>query len=271
MPADCAMSDVQVIIWDIMKDVKVILEKNNIKYFMLCGTLLGAVRHKGFIPWDDDIDIGIPREQYEWVLQNIEKYLPDHLELKTFKNDPEYHYCFARVCDKRHTVKRTGSEEERTEEIWIDIFPLDGVPNNTIVRQFHKVRLIINRGLYHMSCFEKINLKRPGRPFYQRAIIKFVQVTGFGRGGNTQERLIKLDNMLKKYPYEKSKYIVDFMGQYMFKAMFPKELYDQGKMYTFEDAQMMGPVDYDTVLKKIYGEYMVIPKNKNTHASEFIG
>ena len=70
-------SKVQDIIWNIMKELNTYFEKEHIEYYMLGGTLLGAVRHQGFIPWDDDIDIGIPREQYEKVLNEISKFLPE--------------------------------------------------------------------------------------------------------------------------------------------------------------------------------------------------
>ena len=136
------LSDVQVIIWDIMKYLKDYLEKNNITYYMLGGTLLGAIRHQGFIPWDDDIDIGIPRGEYEKFINEISKKLPEHLELHTYKNNKNHHYYFSRIVDNRHTLKRTGSLVDRNEELWIDVFPLDGMPNNFIIRKIHMLKLL---------------------------------------------------------------------------------------------------------------------------------
>lgn len=265
-------SEVQNIIWDIMKELKDYLEENDIEYYMLGGTLLGAVRHNGFIPWDDDIDIGIPREQYERFLKDISKKLPPHLKLHTFWNEKSHHYYFSRVVDTRYMLKRMGSEVERNEEVWIDIFPLDGMPNNFLIRKIHMVRLLVTRAMYHISCFERVNLKRPNRPLSERIVIKFVQVTGFGRNGNMREWLKKLDDLLKKYPYEGSDWVVNFMGQYKFKEMFPKTYYGKGKLYTFEDAQLMGPENADAVLTQMYGDYMTPPKDqdKNAHAAEMV-
>ena len=264
-------SKVQNIIWNIMKYVKKYLEDNNITYYMLGGTLLGAVRHKGFIPWDDDIDIGIPRNEYEKMLNEVSDKLPKHLKLFTYKNEKSHHYYFSRIVDTRYSLKRKGSIEERNENVWVDIFPLDGMPNNWIARKIHMFRLLVTRAMYHISCFEKVNLKRPNRPLPEKIIIKFVKITGFGRNTDTRKWLDKIDKLLKKYPIEKSNWIVNFMGQYKFKEMFPKSYYGEGKFYKFEDDELFGPEDANAVLTQQYGDYMTPPKDqdKNAHAAEF--
>lgn len=265
------LSKVQCMILDIFDPVYHYLVENDIDYYMLGGTLLGAVRHKGFIPWDDDMDIGIPRPKYERFLAEIQDNLPEYLKLETYKNTATHHYYFARIIDTRHSLKRLGSLEERTENLWVDIFPLDGMPNSYLSRKIHMFRLLAARALYHISCFEKVNLKRPNRPLTERIIIRFVMLTGFGRKADTRKKLEKIDKLLKKYPLEKSDYIVNFMGQYKFKEMFPKKWYGNGKLYPFEDYMLQGPEDYDAVLSQQYGDYMTPPKDadKNAHAAEF--
>ncbi len=264
------LSNVQTMILDEFAYIYKYLQEKNMPYYMLGGTLLGAVRHKGFIPWDDDIDIGIPRTQYEQFLAEIQDYLPEHLKLATYRVSSEHHYYFSRIIDTRHSIKRMGSIEERNENVWVDIFPLDGMPNNFFVRKFHMFRILVARAAYHMSCFEKVNLKRPNRPLSERIIIKFVQVTGFGRKADTRKKLDKLDKLVKKYPYETSNYVSNTMGQYKFREMFPKSWYGNGKLYDFEEYKLMGPEDYDRVLTQMYGDYMTPPKDadKNAHAAE---
>ncbi len=263
------LSDVQNVILNIMKEIKNFLDENAIEYYMLGGTLLGAVRHKGFIPWDDDIDIGIPRNQYSLFLENIEKKLPEYLKVNTFKNSKNHHYYFSRIVDTRYYVKRTGSEVERYENVWVDIFPLDGMPNNFIIREIHKIRLLFIRVMYHLAVFDKVNLKRPNRPLSERIVIKFVQLTGFGRNGDMYKWLERLDKALAKYPYEESDWVINFIGQYKFKEMFHKKYYGNGKLYQFEDLFLRGPENADHVLTQMYGDYMKPPKDedKNVHAS----
>ena len=264
------LSPVQTIIWDIMNEINPYLEQNHIPYFMLGGTLLGAVRHQGFIPWDDDIDIGIPRRYYERFLREIGACLPAYLKLRTFRDQSSHHYYFARVVDTRHKMRRTGSEVTREEEVWVDVFPLDGMPRNPVMRRIHMFRLLKTRMLYHIASFDKINLKRPGRPLSERIVIRFVELTGFGRRINGRKQLEKLDRLLKKYPFEKSSWVINCMGQYKFKEMFPRWYYGKGRQYPFEDTTLPGPVQADKVLRQMYGDYMKEPENKNAHAATFI-
>jgi len=265
-----ARSRVQDIIWDIMGEIRKYLDAHQMEYYMLGGTLLGAVRHRGFIPWDDDMDIGIPRSQYERFLREIGEALPEHLRLHTYWDDSSHHYYFSRIVDTRYALRRMGSEVERDEEVWVDIFPLDGMPNDPLIRRVHMLRLLYNRAMYHIATFDKVNLKRPNRPFSERAVIRFVQLTGFGRNADAKKYLDKIDKLLKKYPPETSGWIVNFMGQYKFREMFPKSWYGGGRLYDFEDTQLMGPEKADLVLTKQYGDYMTPPKDadKNAHAAE---
>lgn len=263
------LSEVQAMILDIFDPVYRFLKERNLTHYMLGGTLLGAIRHKGFIPWDDDMDLGLPRKDYDYFLAHIQEALPEHLRLETYENTPGHHYYFSRIVDTRHAMRRLGSLEERSENVWIDIFPLDGMPNNPLTRRIHMARLLVTRALYHISCFEKVNLKRPNRPLSERIVIRFVEITGFGRRSDTGKKLNQLDRLLRKYPLEESNYICNFMGQYKFREMFPKRWYGKGTLYPFEQYMLMGPDDYDAVLSQMYGDYMTVPKDadKNAHAA----
>ncbi len=264
------LSRVQSIIWDIMKELLPIIESGGYKYYMLGGTLLGAVRHRGFIPWDDDIDIGMPRDDYERFIASVSSALPEHLKLRTYTDDSPHHYYFSRIVDTRHELRRTGSTVERNEDIWVDIFPLDGMPNGRFLRYIHMLRLLYIRMRYHIASFDRVNLKRPGRPLSERIVIGIVRHTGLGTRSDPRKWLDKLDRLLKKYPLEHSDLIINFMGQYKFKEMFPVAWYGEGTMYDFEDTELCGPCDYDKVLTRQYGDYMTPPENRNAHAAEFV-
>ena len=265
------LSETQKLILEIFKTVKVLLDRQSVEYHLLGGSLLGAVRHQGFIPWDDDIDIGIEREKYEFVLESIQKELPEHLELRTYK-DNTYHYYFSRIVDKRYFMERDGSLILRRENVWIDIFPLDGMPNNLIARKIHMFRLMWVRARYHIACFDKINLKRPNRPLSERIVINLIKVIPIKKSSGYKDLLDALDILLKKYKVKDSNWIVNFMGQYKFKEMFPKSYYGKGKLYPFENMALLGPERADLVLKQMYGDYMKEPKDKdkNVHLAFLI-
>ena len=268
------LNDTQRYILYVLQEVTRVLEELNIPYFMQGGTMLGAIRHGGFIPWDDDVDLGISRADYDRLLKEISARLPENLELRTYDDETDHHYYFARIVDKRYQIRRMGSIEERLENIWVDLFPLDGMPNGFVSRQWHKMRLLVTRLKFHLSCFEKVNIKRPGRPLVERIIIRFAMITHVGSWWNTRKQLDKLDRLLKKYPPEKSRYLVNFTGQTSFKfnEMFRKEIYGQGKAYPFENMTLIGPEQYDPYLKSLYGDYMTPPKesDRNAHAAQLV-
>ncbi len=268
------LNETQRYILHVLQETVRVLDELNIPYYMQGGTMLGAIRHGGFIPWDDDVDLGIPRQDYERLLERASDLLPEHLELRTYQDATPHHYYFARIVDKRYQIRRMGSLEERLENIWVDLFPLDGMPNGAIARMWHKSRLLTTRLKYHLSCFEKVNIKRPGRPWIERAIINVARVTRVGKWFDTRKQCDELDRLLKKYPLENSDYVVNFMGQtsYKFNEMFKKEVYGPKTLYAFEGMDLVGPKEYDVYLRSLYGDYMTPPKetDRNAHVSQLV-
>ena len=268
------LNETQKYIMQVLHSVIGILDELEIPYYMQGGTMLGAIRHRGFIPWDDDVDIGIPREAYNRLLKEVADKLPENLELRTYEDETDHHYYFARIVDTRYQIRRMGSLEERLENVWVDLFPLDGMPNGGLSRAWHKLSLTVVRLKYHLSCFEKVNIKRPGRPLLERIIIRIAMITRVGKWFNTRRQLDKMDALLKKYPAEQSDWLVNFMGQtsYRFNELFKKEVYGQKTLYSFEDLLLVGPERYDEYLKSLYGDYMTPPKesDRNAHVSELV-
>lgn len=272
--SDGHLNDTQKYILHVLREVVQVLDELDVTYYMQGGTMLGAVRHKGFIPWDDDVDLGIPRADYERLLKQVSERLPEDLELRTYDDETDHHYYFARIVDKRYQIRRMGSLEERLENVWVDLFPLDGMPDGLIARQWHKFRLLMTRLKFHLSCLEKVNIKRPGRALVERIIIRFAMITRVGKWFDTRKQLDKMDRLLKKYPPERSKYLINFTGQtsYRFNEMFPKEVYGKKTLYPFEDFSLVGPEQYDRYLTSLYGDYMTPPKegDRNAHVSELV-
>ncbi len=267
------LRDLQLVDLTLFKKFASFAAEYDIKYFALGGTLLGAIRHKGFIPWDDDMDIGIPREDYEKFLDLWEEKHPN-FELHTFMNDSKHYRYFARIEDPAVKILRNDSTVEEISSAWIDVFPLDGSPNNRIIRDIHKEYILYRRAMYRLSCFSLgFNHDKKNRPFVEKFFIKIGKTLPVEKILNTKKELVKLDKALKRFPYSKSNYLVNAMGAYKFREMFNKQYYGIGKVYQFEDTFIWGPDDYDTICKQLYGDYMTPPKEteRNHHSSEVVG
>ena len=257
---------------ELFKKFAVFCEENHITYFALGGTLLGAVRHKGFIPWDDDMDIGIPREDYDRFLSLCAEKDPP-FEMHSFFNDKNHYRYFSHIENPAVKVRRTDKTIEEISAAWIDIFPLDGMPNNCLMRFIWKNYILWRRAAYRFSCFDLVvNTNKKGRPLIERILVKVGQILPVERIFKTEKELRKLDKALKRFPYEKSDYLVNAMGAYKFNEMFNKKYYGQGAWYPFEDTHIWGPEDYDHVCTQLYGDYMTPPKEneRNHHASEVL-
>lgn len=136
MKKDIQLRDVQLVILDIFKEIIRVCDKNNIAYFIIGGIALGAVRHNGFIPWDDDLDIGMTRENYNYFLKIAQDELPVGLFLQTFKTESESPFYFAKI-RKNGTkfVENYCRKLNMHHGIYVDIFPYDNIPDNVGLRR----------------------------------------------------------------------------------------------------------------------------------------
>lgn len=243
-----------------------VCEINGLRYFLLGGTLLGAVRHKGFIPWDDDIDVGMPRKDYNKFLDIINNDLPKNYIFKNFNKNNESTIYFSRIENNDFAVIDNSAIKKRKRYAWIDVFPLDGMPNNIIKRNIHKISLLFLRLKFQYSNFSIIvNQSLNNRPLYERILIIIGKIIKPEKYLNSLKCLRQIDKKLQKYDYDKSDYVVNFMGAYKFKEMFKKELYSKIEYYQFENNYYVAPKEYNTILKQMYGNYMQIPKDRDKY------
>lgn len=249
------MTQTQIELLKMMKQFHEVCCKNNIKYYMLGGTLIGAIRHKGFIPWDDDIDLGIPREDYEKLLKESSSILPDNLEIITAENNEEHPLVFAKLYNKNTTLVEEVFAE-RVGGLYIDIFPIDGAPESIkcIKRHFFKIKL--NYDFFRYSRAPKNSQKS-----YKRCIEIIAKSIGDKYWYNKSEML------LNKYSFNSSEYVGNLLGAYGDKEIVPKIYFGKPTLYTFEDTKFYGLENYDGYLNNIYGNYMELPPidKQNSH------
>ena len=239
----------------ILKETLRLFEKHNIPYYALGGTMLGAVRHQGFIPWDDDIDIGVPREEYE-RLEELCRELPKNLHFHSYANDPEYAYYFPRIEDECIQVHSMKTQRGEILPSWIDIFPLDGMPNGALARKLHGRRVLAARALFQVSRFDSIvDVQKKNRPPLEKAAIWLTQHLRLQSLFNRRAAFRAVDRALMRCPYAASGYNINAMGAYKLREMFDKKVFGEGALYQFEDIQIRGPQDYEAYLTQLYGDW----------------
>lgn len=253
------LKKIQKIELNILNQLIPIFDKHDLKYYALGGTMLGAVRHQGFIPWDDDIDIGMPREDYEKFLNCYKKEIPNSFTIRNFKTDKSYRYYISRVQDTRYKVieKRNENVEPFTF-VSIDIFPLDGLPKNVFFRKIHEFRILYHRMKMAIGYSDTIDFKRK-RNFFEKIIVLTVLKLKLKKIMNSADEKLIIDKLLKKYSFEDSYYFSNLMGAYRTREVFPKVIIENQTFFKFENIRISGIENYDMYLKKMYGEYLKIP------------
>lgn len=240
-----------------------ICEENNLKYYMIGGTLLGAIRHRGFIPWDDDMDVAMPREDYNRFTEIFNDYSYESIELVSYKKDKNYKYYTSRLCNTKYKI--VENTENKTN-IFIDILPIDGFPKNKFIRNLHILKVLYHRmkiSFYHSNT---IDMKRK-RNLMEKILIKIAKKISFNKIINQEKEKEKIDRILGKYSFYNSELVGTIMGAYRQREIVPKKYFGIPTKYKFENIQIKGPEKYDLYLTHIYGEYMKLPKkeNRRTH------
>ncbi|MBR3362388.1 MAG: LicD family protein [Bacilli bacterium] len=270
---DKNLRELQLCELDILKEVVKICNRHNLTYYMMGGTFLGAIRHKGFIPWDDDVDISLNREEYDKLLEILPKELPNNYKIDNFLTNKDSLIYATRVENSLIKVKDNSASIKKIRNAWIDIFPLDGMPNNTIIRKLHEFRLLYLRLKFKYSTFsETVTQNKKDRSIHEKILVTIGNYTKIEKILDKNKCLKDLDKALRKYEYKNSNYVVNFMGAYKFKEMFKKAIYEKYKLYDFENTKLNAPENYNFVLTQMYGNYMQIPQKdmQNKHCIEVI-
>lgn len=236
---------------DILDSFADICEKYNLKYYLAYGTLLGAVRHKGFIPWDDDIDVWMFREDYDRFADIAQNELGDKFFYQDYITDPDYPYNFAKIRLNNTNFMQTAiSHLDMNHGIYIDIFPLDNARNSKILEKidWEKDKFLRTVASIRYMDLSRGNVKRTA---LQRILIKFVRLI------ISKEKIHKLINdherKLNGHSSDRIIYRSDENWISFNKYDFAQESIEfEGKYYS-------APREYDKILKAKYGDYMKLP------------
>lgn len=252
---------------DILKEFIRVCEKNGLKYYAVGGTLIGAVRHKGFIPWDDDMDLAMPRRDYDLFIKKYHKELPPHIKPNDFHfSDKDVYFYPLKLMNTgvRVTEDRLADTDAQSF-LSIDIFPIDVLPDGKLSRYVYKAEFYKYKLLYAL-CNIDILRKNVDRPLHERIIIKGAKKTNIGRHFDIRKIQKGYDCFLKKYSRGKGKLVGDISGAYGFKEFVPRKFFGKGTKLDFEGFKINAPSEYDLYLKHMYGDYMTLPPEDKRQA-----
>ena len=238
-------------------------DKNKLVYYLTGGTLLGAVRHKGFIPWDDDVDIVMPRPDYERLRILSEGQISQRYKVEYYTPKGRHCRLYYRVVDTSIGYQDVYFDKKYESCMGIDVFPIDGVPENLVTREryFGKIKRL--RKLFMLS----VSAPWKGTTT-AKAILKTIRMIPTKmRGSNCYYK--KIMRLAEQYRYEESDEVALAIGYYNRKEVLKKEQYGVGVLLEFEGRQYRAPADYKGYLKNLYGEYEKLPPKEErvTHHS----
>jgi|LSQX01.3.fsa_nt_gb lipopolysaccharide cholinephosphotransferase len=235
----------QLLQFKILLEVKRICEKHDIQYFLMGGTLLGAVRHRGFIPWDDDIDVGMMRSEYDRFLEICREELSPEFFLQTYETDSTYAYSFAKIrLNGTEYPEPANCDVLHHKGICIDIFSFDKAPNNNLLRKLYR---IISMEI-DIMCNIKYRYTRPDSPLNLKILRLISRLF-------SKEQLIRMrDDISKRYNDKNTGFLMN--GTF---NCYPSHIFDHFLKLEFEGIEFPVPAGYITYLEYAYGDYQKLP------------
>lgn len=248
---ELSISEVKDIELGILKFIDTICRENSITYSIDGGTLLGAIRHKGFIPWDDDIDIIMLRQQYNKFIKVIEENTEVYYLLSCNNND-SFFYPYVKVCDSRTTLDEIGVNKINKYGIYIDVFPIDNVPDKDILGciYFYFIYLLKIIIWFKVSLVvPKSKLKKMGR--------EIINIVLTPVSANSIAKI--LNKVSQIYNSKTTKFAANNVWGAISCKSIPVSVFYKHITVSFENLCVSSIKDYDYYLKVLYGKYMELP------------
>lgn len=246
--------ELKAVCFDVLRHFAEFCKNNNLQYCLCGGTLLGCIRHQGFIPWDDDIDVAMPREDYDRLIEIYRD--SDEYKLVCHEKNQGYYYPFAKIYDTKTLIIEEHFECEVEMGIYIDIFPLDG--DGDIYESSLKHLLLcqnIQHKLNHAFC--RHFFRSDKHPIIE--LMRYIRYLGIRMIGREYfyEKLVK---MTRRYGFNESKYVAinvwESCGE---NELLEREWFDEYMLGNFEGEEFFIPKEFDKVLSRNYGDYMTPP------------
>lgn len=263
--------EMQAVELEILKVLSGICEEQGLDYFLMYGTLLGAVRHKGFIPWDDDLDIMMKRADYDKLIAYLMEHEEELMPYKLFSpyNNPEYPFMLARFCDTRYKYV-ANNEKDCGMGLFVDIYPLDGAGKNwkevklkgNYYRYLSSMCFLASRERFFVDHEEYSSKKSIKQTLIKAPLFVIAKTLGY------KHYFKKLEKLVGRHPYDKCDFVGPTTWQSDYKRdVMKKEWVDETVFIDFEDGRFRVPKEYGKVLKHKYGDYMKLPPKEKQVAT----
>lgn len=262
------LPEIKIIVTDILRYIDRVCRENDIRYYIMFGTLIGAVRHKGFIPWDDDIDICIFREDYERFIKaiNTNSHIYGYIG---FETDPYYYFTYGRVIDRRTILTNRPKRDIKDFGLFVDVFPMDNIADSESLQHTFFERFTFYRNRVWKTIPTRYNdVNKPFLLRFKRWLREMPArfKLGVSNFGKYREMYIA---SLQTYKNDSCDYIT--IAETYKKCVFPKKYFENSIDIQFEDLVVKAPACYHEILSETYGNYMVLPpKDQQITNHEFI-
>ena len=238
------------------------LHQHELRYYMIGGTMLGAVRHGGFIPWDDDIDIAMPRKDYEKLIALLKNPV-DHYVVESIKGEAaDYVYSYAKLYDMNTSMTELARKNVK-RGVFIDIFPLDGIGNT--LEEGYKNYKKIDR--VNMLCAMCNCIYRKDRKWWKNCAVLVGRLLPF----SARNFSYKSDKLCAQHDFDEYEYVGNLMSTYRAREIMRKEIFGTPTLYDFEGIKAYGPEKYDEYLSILFKDWRQLPPEDKRHsAHDFI-
>lgn len=250
-------------------EIKRVCDKNSIKYSLVGGSLIGAVRHKGFIPWDDDMDIGMLRSEYEKFIDACSYDLGDEFVLQNWDTDKYYNFRNSKIILKNTKLIQHGHEGSRAMNgIFVDVFPFDYVPENKLKRMRQAATNYVNNQLLMQKSHFPVNNSFSKLKLCCYQVIRIMS-TFFSRTWlikTSKKSLMRYNGSMHT-----RKHLTNMTGYYGYKKeILSAHLFSEYTTITFSGIELSVIKDYKVSLSTLYGDYMELPPVDKRRTHEFV-
>lgn len=250
------LNEIQEREYNILCEFDKVCRENNLRYGLSGGTLLGAVRHKGFIPWDDDIDVVMPRPDYNKLINISDKVFSEYYKFVNPYSDNDTFHAYGKICDLRTSLIEFPNGKKIKSHLYIDIFPVDGMPNDRVKQEKHLLKVKRRTLMLYVFKIAKYKLNEnlnPIKKLFWKTIAlieKVIPPKALAR---------QVDRLAEKFSYGNTKYDAVIVAGYGDREIMPHQVYlFDGEIY-FVNKLFKATSKSDYYLTNIYGNYMVLP------------